>query len=129
MPTSHRELYYHLVWSTYERTPRLVDDLREQVHCFIREKALELGAQVHAVGGVSDHVHLVVQIPSTIAVSKFVADVKGASSHFVSQRTGEPGVFRWQRGYGAITFRKAELPRVVRYVQEQEQHHTQGPFE
>jgi putative transposase len=70
-----------------------------------------------------DHIHLAVEIPPQIAVAKFVAQVKGASSHFVNHEV-QPGFgFYWQSEYGALTFGKSHMDLVTNYILNQRQHH------
>ena len=110
------QLFYHAVWATKDRQPLITAEIEAKVHNFIRTKALGLGAKVFAVNGMPDHVHLVATIPPTIAVSKFIGQVKGASSAKLDRLT-------WQDKYGVFSFDKKRLPEVVRYVEQQKRHH------
>ena len=76
-------LHYHLVWATWERAPLITANVERVVHQIIFAKARELGLVLHAVGGVSDHVHVVVSIPPTRCVAEIVKQLKGASSRAV----------------------------------------------
>jgi putative transposase len=118
------KLYLHLVWSTWNRAPLLTPVLQLAVDRCIRDKCVELGVDVVAFGGVSDHVHLLVRPPTTISVADLVKQVKGSSSHMVSSRLHEP--FRWQGRYGAFTVSPSHVPRVRDYVLNQERHHADG---
>ena len=86
-------------------------------------KAQRLGAMVHAVGGVEDHIHLVASVPPEIAVAEFVAQLKGSSSHFANHRPGTSVPFVWQPEYGVLSFDGKKLDDVVRYVKNQREHH------
>ena len=81
---------------------------------------------VHAIGGVEDHVHLAVSIPPKIAPAKFIGEVKGNSSHFVNHVLKPDFEFYWQEEYGVLSFGEKNLSAVVRYIQNQKQHHAQG---
>lgn len=120
------KLYYHLVWATHSRAPLIVAELEPGLHNYLRGKAIDLGGYVHGVGGIEDHVHLVVSIPPRIAISKFIGQVKGASSHWVNHLTDYAGRFRWQEGYGVFSFGKRALSFVVDYVREQRRRHEEG---
>jgi REP element-mobilizing transposase RayT len=117
------QLYYHLAWATKNREPFITMDLEPGLHTYLRGKGIDLDAVVHAVGGLEDHVHVVVSIPPRLAVAKFVGQLKGASSHWVSHISGHRGPFAWQEGYGAITLGKRSLPQVVEYVHSQRERH------
>ena len=73
-----------------------------------------------------DHVHLLVRLPPTVAVSEFIGQVKGAASHRVNEEIRPSFQLRWQEGYGALTLRKDEVERVSRYIDTQVAHHASG---
>ena len=77
-----------------------------------------------AVNGIPDHVHVAVSIPPTLTVTDWVKNVKGVSSHEVNNVLAEQAArFRWQSGYGVLTFGTRNLDFVVSYIQKQKQHH------
>lgn len=124
-------LHYHLVWSTYQREPMLSEAVEKQVYGTILSKAKAFGAIVHAIGGVEDHVHVVVSIPPRYSVAECVQQFKGASSHYVNHQPGAPHSFRWQDDYGALTIGERSLADVAAYVLAQNEHHrnrTVRPF-
>ena len=87
---------------------------------------MELKADVLAIGGVADHVHLLVRLHPAVAVSDLVKRVKGSSSHLVTQRLQPGEFFKWQGAYGAFTVSKAEAQKVIDYISNQEEHHREG---
>ena len=67
MRTPFTPLYLHFVWATWDRHPYLVEPLRSRVYGCIQGECGRLGADVIAIGGVEDHVHVLVRVPATIA--------------------------------------------------------------
>jgi putative transposase len=126
MRRAFSEMYAHFVWGTWRRAPLLNGSFRERVYASICLHSAELGAQVVAVGGIEDHVHLLVRLPPTISASEFVGKVKGGSSWYATHRLGHEGAFKWQGAYGASSVSKRALPIVRTYVLEQEAHHLRG---
>ena len=120
------QLYVHLVWSTWKRAPLITPDLRQRVYAVIQHQASAMGADVIAIGGIEDHVHVLVRFPATIALTALVQRLKGASSHFVTHVMKPPQAFKWQGGYGAFTLTKRAVPHVREYVLNQEAHHRDG---
>ncbi|MCL5995360.1 MAG: IS200/IS605 family transposase [Chloroflexi bacterium] len=116
-------LFYHIVWSTKNRHPLIQAEFEGSLHNVIAAKAKQLGAMVHAVGGIEDHVHLAASVPPKISLSVFISQVKGNSSHFVNQSLGIP--FAWQSEYGVVSFGGKNLDLVVKYVKSQHQHHAE----
>lgn len=117
------ELYYHLVWSTWERQPMLSAEIEPVVHNYLRTKAIGLGALVYAVNGTADHVHMVAAVPPKVSVATFIGQVKGASSTKFNQTSLAKSRFKWQDEYGAFSFDRKRLPYVVSYVERQKEHH------
>jgi len=96
------QLFYHLVWSTKHREPRITPEVEPIIYNLLRTKAIGLGGTVFALNGSIEHVHLVTTIPSRIAVATFVGQVKGvASAKLNKSRPGAPP-FYWQEEYGAL---------------------------
>ena len=119
-------LFYHFVWGTKNREPLIEHEWEESLHNAIAAKATELGGLVHAVGGIDDHAHLVVSVPPKIALSTFIGQVKGNSSHFVNHVLDIDFHFAWQAEYGVVSFGGKMLDLVVRYTKNQRKHHMDG---
>jgi putative transposase len=119
---SYYRLFYHFVWATKDRLPLITNANREPIYATIRAKTTELHGIVHALNGMDDHVHLVVTIPPSTTLSTFIGQVKGSSSHLANQISS--AAFAWQGEYGVMSVSESHLPRVVRYVVMQQQHHT-----
>ena len=124
MPYSR--LYYHLVWTTKNRLPLLTPEIESAVHGYLVAKASGLGATLFALGGTEDHVHLVASIPPSVAVAKFVGQIKAVASTKLNQSGISEETFHWQAEYGAFTFDAKRLPSYVAYVRRQKQHHAEG---
>ena len=121
------QLYYHFVWATKRREALISSGWEPELFEYLRWKGSELGGVVHAVGGIEDHVHVAVSIPPRLTVAKYVAQLKGASSYWVSQVAEQaPPFFAWQRGYGVMSFSQQALPRVIQYVIQQRKRHQTG---
>lgn len=127
MRAPYTQLYLHLVWATWDRLPLLgEEEVLSRVYRCIREECLGLKCEPLAIGGIADHVHLLVRLPTTTSVANLVKQVKGSSAHLVSQEIRQGDFFKWQGGYGAFTLRRSDVPTVTRYILEQKQHHTRG---
>jgi putative transposase len=77
----------------------------------------------YAIGGVEDHIHILVGIPATMCVADAVQRIKGASSLEIKRRVPQLSSFGWQNGYAALTFDYRSLDRLVQYVIDQRKHH------
>ncbi|HTE19085.1 MAG TPA: transposase, partial [Armatimonadota bacterium] len=97
---------------------------RDRLYPVMQHQASRLGAQILAMGGIEDHVHVLARFPPTLSISDLVGRMKGASSHMVTQIMGTP--FKWQGAYGAFTLSKSGLIHARGYVLNQESHHHDG---
>ncbi len=120
------QLFYHIVWTTKNRTPLLTPDVEPVIYGFLRAKAIGLGATLFALNGVADHVHMVAAIPPSIALSKFVGQVKGVASARFNQSGQSVTPFFWQEEYGIFSFDGKRLPNYIAYVECQKEHHARG---
>jgi REP element-mobilizing transposase RayT len=81
------------------------------------------------VGGIEDHIHIVLGVPAKIAVSKAVQLLKGGSSKWIHDTFPSLAKFEWQDGYAAFTVSKSLLPRVIQYVTDQRRHHRKRSYQ
>ena len=128
MSHCHKEIYLHLVWATRQRDPLLTPEIERRIHRCIQSEAERLGAIVLAIGGLADHVHLVLQVPAHISASVLMKQVKGVSSRFAAaELVGRENLsyFGWQEGYSVFSLSRSHLDEVIPYVQNQKQHHAQ----
>jgi putative transposase len=119
---SYTKLLYHIVFATKARAASIENAWRARLLEYLAGAATGLGASVIAVGGVEDHVHLLVGLRATHSLADFLREPKKASSVWVH---GEIGLasFAWQEGYGAFTVDQSSVDAVYAYVKGQEEHH------
>jgi putative transposase len=116
----------HVVFSTKERRRIIPADMKERLWSYAAGICKGQKVFVHAIGGMEDHIHLLLQFPATLLVPKALNTIKVNSSAWMSSHTG---AFAWQKSYGAFSVSKSNLAAVVRYIQEQECHHKKMSFE
>jgi len=118
------QLYYHFVWTTKNRMPYLVSDVKDIVISYIPVKTSKLNCICHEVGMVDDHIHLAASIPPNLSLSDFIQEVKGSCTHLINQSNLNLDYqFQWQSGYGVVSFDKKALPNIRKYIINQRQHH------
>jgi putative transposase len=104
--------------------PRITSKNKGLIFSIIRNKTAELGGQVLAVNAVADHVHVAVSIPPKVAVAQWAKRVKGVSAFEINNQFSESlEPFRWQEGYGVLTFGEKNINTVVEYINRQQEHH------
>jgi REP element-mobilizing transposase RayT len=123
MRAPYTQLYLHAVWATWDRLPLITPDIELRIYGAINEKCRELKTYPLALGGMDDHLHLLVRLPTTLSVADLLKGVKGASSHLVTHEITPDKFFKWQGAYGAFTLAKADVPQVIDYIRNQKAHH------
>jgi len=123
MRSPYTQLYLHMVWATWDRLPLITEAIKPRLYAAIAAKCRELKCVPLAIGGIADHVHVLVRLHTTVAIATLVKEIKGASSHLVTHEIAIGEFFTWQGSYGAFTLRKSEVPNVVAYIERQAEHH------
>ncbi len=126
MGSTFYSLHYHVVFSTKERRPFVRANWRQHLHEYLGGTVRGLGGVAEEVGGVEDHVHLLLSLKTTDAPAEVVRELKKASSVWAAEKH-EP-VFSWQEGYSIFTASWTHVPVVRRYIAGQEAHHRKTTF-
>lgn len=113
----------HCVFSTKERRPMITPELQTRLFQYVGGIARENKIKLLAAGGVDDHVHLLISMPSTITISKAMQLIKGGSSKWIHETFPEHRLFEWQEGYGAFSIGVGDIERTVNYINNQAEHH------
>jgi putative transposase len=124
MSGNYTQLYLHCVWTTWGRQPLITEEIQKIVYSSISKQCIDLGCKVIAVGGIADHIHLLINFPPTLKISELIGKAKGSSSHLITHEIQPGSSFKWQGGYGAFTVSKHNLDRITNYVRNQAQHHS-----
>jgi putative transposase len=129
MANSFTQLYVHCVWSTKNREPLIGRGVESRVWSTIAETAHRHGIHVNKVGGIENHVHVLLELPRTMGIAEMMKQVKGGSSQAIRKSRVLHESFAWQDGYGAFTVSKSVVQEVVDYIENQRAHHQQMTFE
>lgn len=128
MPSTHVGLYFHLIFSTKERVPMMYESWRPRMHSYLGGCVRTSGGVALEVGGIADHVHLLVSLKATQSVAELLKEIKQSSSLWVHEELGK-AKFSWQEGYGAFTVSPSQIEAVRDYIANQEMHHRKQSFQ
>ena len=117
------QLYYHFIWGTHGREPFIERSWRPQFLTILAEEVKGRHGNPIRWNAMLDHVHLLTQLPPTVKISEFIGQVKGASAFRVNQELKPRFKLKWQDGYGVVSLRKGEVPKVSSYIDNQEELH------
>lgn len=123
MANTYTQIYIQIVFAVKGRQNLISKENREELHKFITGIVSNRGQKLFAVLAMPDHVHILVSIGPTIALSDLVRDIKAGSSKFINEKKWMNEKFSWQEGYGAFSYSKSGVDSVVKYILNQEEHH------
>jgi len=130
MAQSLSRLWTHLIFSTKNRFPFLTDKvLRREMHAYLAEMLRKHDCETLIVGGVEDHTHSLFALPRTTAIARVVKEVKRTSSSWIKEARPKLAKFHWQGGYAAFSVSQSNIDEVIRYIENQEQHHKRITFQ
>jgi putative transposase len=127
MPSTYLSLHYHFVFSTKNRIAFIEPSWRQRLHEYLGGTIRGLGGVPVQIGGVGDHVHLLVGLKATHCLADIVRDLKKSSSAWVHDEIAVSN-FAWQEGYAAFTVSPTALDQVRGYIIHQEEHHRERTF-
>ena len=128
MPQSLSNVLVHLVFSTKNREPFISKDIRSRLHGYIVGILNHLKSPSFQTGGVEDHIHILFTLNRTTTIAEIVEEVKKSSSKWMKSDACV-AEFAWQAGYGAFSIGESQVETVVRYIQNQEEHHRKITFQ
>jgi REP element-mobilizing transposase RayT len=129
MPHSFVSSLFHCVWSAKGRRKIIDAELQKRLWPFMGGIARENGMKALAIGGVEDHIHLLLSLPSDLAVAKAVQLIKAGSSKWVHENFRARRSFAWQEGYGAFSVSISRVNETIAYINSQHEHHRKKSFE
>lgn len=128
MPNTYSQLYVQIVFTVKGRESLIAKENREELHKYITGIIKGRDQKALAVFCMPDHVHILVSIKPSIAISDLVRDIKAGTSNFIKEQKWVKGKFSWQEGFGAFSYSKSQIDTVVNYILNQEEHHKKKTF-
>ena len=126
MSHSYSSNRIHLVFSTKNRTKTIPLQIQGKLWPYMAGIARNHGFEAIKIGGVEDHAHALIVLPATIALARAIQTLKACSSKWLNET--EISGFAWQEGYGAFSVSASQTEGVVRYIENQREHHKERSF-
>jgi REP element-mobilizing transposase RayT len=124
-----RELVSPLRFSAKERRPLITAQLQERLWPFLGGIARQNKMRALEIGGVGDHVHLLLSTPATMPIAKAMQLIKGASSKWIHENFPDQRLFAWHEKYGAFSVSVSQLDTIIAYIKFQPEHHRKMTFQ
>jgi len=129
MPQSFHQLFAHIIFSTKNREPFLDMPIRDRMHAYLATLCRESGCPWVVTGGVSDHVHVAVDLGKILRSVELIAHIKKESSSWIKTQGENYKQFYWQDGYALFSFGSTQKEDVEKYIRNQEEHHRKKSFQ
>ena len=128
MPDCYSQISMQLVFAVKYREALIQPYFRDRLIHYIIGIIKGQNQQPLAVNAVSDHIHIFFGMDPTIYIPDFVRDLKSDSSVWINKNKLSPKTFHWQTGYGIFSYTRRDRPMIIRYVENQEEHHHETTF-
>lgn len=129
MAQSLAKILIHIIFSTKKRQPMISPEIIQELHSYIAGITRAHDSEVHEIGGIEDHVHLLISLPRTLPLSKLIEEIKKGSSKWIKTKGNLYDHFAWQNGYGAFSIGQSVYEDLRKYIQTQKEHHKTITFE
>ncbi len=125
---TYTQLYIQVVFAVAGRQNLISKNNREELHKYITGIVQKRKNKMLAIFCMPDHLHFLMGLNPALAISDIVRDVKSGSSNFINEQQWIRGKFNWQESFGAFSYAKKDVNRVVQYILNQEEHHGKTSF-
>jgi len=129
MANTYTQIYIQTVFAVQGRKNIIHKGWKVELYKYITGIVRENDQKLYIINGMPDHVHILMSLRPTINISDLVRDIKAGSSKWINESEFVKGKFRWQEGFGAFSYGHSQLPRVINYIKNQEQHHKKKTFQ
>lgn len=129
MPQSLSKVYVHITFSTKKRQSLIKDDIQTILFEYIGGICKGMECNPIIVGGCNDHIHVLCLLSRKVTQMKLLEEIKKQSSKWIKTKSSNCSDFYWQNGYGIFSVNPSEIDVVVKYIQNQEEHHKKKTFQ
>lgn len=129
MAHSYTKIIIHYVFSTKNREKIIKVELQERLWSYMGGIARKNNMKALAIGGIEDHMHLLISLPATLSISKAIQLIKGGSSKWIHDTFPNYYYFKWQKGYGAFSVDISRIRNLITYINTQKEHHCKKSYQ
>ncbi|MGH7142999.1 MAG: IS200/IS605 family transposase [Planctomycetota bacterium] len=122
------QIVYHVVFAAKDRRPVFHKENREELFRYLTGVLKRRQSLLFVINGVEDHLHILTTLHPSVALADLVKDLKVSSSGWIKRKQLFPGFKGWQDGFAAFTCSARERKNVIRYIENQEEHHRRRTF-
>ena len=128
MANTYTQIYIHVVFAVEGRQYLLPRERNDELQKYITGIVTAQRHKLIAINNEPDHLHMLLGVRPDAALSNLVREIKASSSKFINERHWFAGRFSWQEGFGAFSCSRSQLGAVIRYIENQQEHHGRRSF-
>jgi putative transposase len=128
MANTYTQIHIQAVFAVQNRDCIIQNGWKDELYKYITGIGQNNKHKMLAINGMPDHVHILFGFRPSQSLSDLMQDIKGSSSKWINEKRFIKGKFSWQEGYGAFSYSKSDLPKVIQYIRNQEEHHKKKSF-
>lgn len=128
MPNTYTQIHLQIVFAVENRISMIDNSWKNELYRYITGIVQNYDHKLLTINGIPDHLHLLIGMRPTQALSDLMREIKRDSSTWINEKRFTKGKFQWQEGYGAFSYSRSHLPDVIKYIQNQELHHQKQSF-
>jgi REP element-mobilizing transposase RayT len=128
MANTFSQIYIQTVFAVSNRQSLITPEFKEDLYKYVSGIVRNQGQKLIAINGVADHLHILIGLRPAMALADLVQEIKADSTNFINKKRWVRGRFSWQEGYGAFSYGHSQLDTIIRYIQNQEKHHSRRSF-
>ena len=128
MPNTYTKLYTQIIFAVKGRSNFIQNEWKTELYKYITGIVNGKSQKLYSIGGMPDHIHLLIGYKPSISISDLVRDIKSNSSAFINRKRFIDKKFNWQSGFGAFSYGQSQIPDVIRYIENQQEHHKHQTF-
>jgi REP element-mobilizing transposase RayT len=128
MAKTYSKIYLHIVFSVVGKEYSIPVKHKEELRKYFTRVLLLRNQKLLAISCMPDHIHLFIDYKLTFPLPNLVRDIQADSSDFINRQGWVKGTFNWQEGFGVFSYSHSQKSRVIKYIQDQEKHHSKISF-
>lgn len=128
MANTYTQIHLHLIFAVKYRTGVVQNTWKEELYKYITGIVQQNKHKLIIINGMPDHIHILIGFRPNQSISDLLQDIKANSSKWINEKGFVKGRFEWQEGYGAFSYGKSQIKDVIKYIENQEEHHKKKTF-
>ena len=128
MPTSYRQIFFHVVFRTANSERTLPLEHSEELYKYIWGIVKNHKTHLYRINGMEEHIHLFADLHPTVALATLIREIKTSTSVWLKQNQNFPRFRGWSEGYAALTYSWKDKDSIINYIKNQREHHQRVAF-